>query len=394
MRTGEFIKRAFDKKTKNETTEQEHQMSKRLSLVSVEVGDEMIRSMNLKELNTFHDLESTQKMIWQIEKQADGKDDELKLKEFEKTISSCKIKRILFGVQEFLKLHPLKYFMEEEINSALNIRRNNETDSWHDKIGSKETRLDIITEYTALHIILQALRDKKEGYGNKKEGRFFVYEKLGNNTWKYNLSAKKYPNSVWKYCYMDYDYFLTIEKKIREIVKLTPNKRFSREDLASATKIIPGEIVIVDKVINSFADKLNGFETEEQHGIIYCYYVDLNAAEREKRERMEKERNEFDAWRKKEEARKTSEKEKNGKERERTENKDWDEIKTKEEFYISLHRRLVDRFYPKIASDPDWSQKIEISREINTCHQARDLEGLKSVAKKYAPDWKTHLNKF
>lgn len=67
--------------------------------------------------------------------------------------------------------------------------------------------------------------------------------------------------------------------------------------------------------------------------------------------------------------------------------KEWERIETEEEFYKFLHRQLVHQFYPTIATDPDWSKKTEISKQINIYYKDRDLEGLKNIARTYAPEW-------
>src|SRR3989339_336187 len=66
----------------------------------------------------------------------------------------------------------------------------------------------------------------------------------------------------------------------------------------------------------------------------------------------------------------------------------WDSIKSVDDFFRYLYRRLAHRFHPDLAkNDSDRDINTKIMSRINKAKSDNDLQELKKIAKEYTPDW-------
>jgi len=66
----------------------------------------------------------------------------------------------------------------------------------------------------------------------------------------------------------------------------------------------------------------------------------------------------------------------------------WDSMKSAEDFFRYLYRRLVHRFHPDLSkNDNERIEKTKIMSEINRAKSSNNLEELKKITQNHAPDW-------
>ena len=71
----------------------------------------------------------------------------------------------------------------------------------------------------------------------------------------------------------------------------------------------------------------------------------------------------------------------------------WDSVKSADDFFRYLYRRLAHRFHPDLAkNDSDRDINTKIMSRINNAKSDNDLQELKKIAEEHAPDWVKYFN--